>query len=468
MATSLATILPNGKNQFIDQNGVPLVGGKVFFYVPSTSTPKNTWQDNQQSTLNTNPIILDSFGQAIIYGEGAYRQVVQDSLGNSIWDQLTYSTDYGLLPSSGGEIAGNLLVDGTLTSTGLLTANGGITSAGTLTSNGALVSNSTATFSGTTTVPTLTVGDNSTKAASTAFVQSAIGTINFGYTGFRNRIINGDVRIDQRNAGASQTITTANTFIVDRFFALTTGANVTGQQIAASAPDQYLYQFTGATSVTGIIMQQRIESNNIADLAGTTATLSFVMSNSILNTMTWETFVPGTTDNWSSPVMVATGTQAITSTLTRYSIQVSIPSTATKGFGIYLSVGSQTSGTWKIGEVQLESGSFASPFERLPIGVEILLCQRYYVNSNYNGTTTTSILLANTAGSAGSTVLGTFSFPAQMRATPTVAYNGQVYTNGTSLTTGVSFSPSYWSVDINASGSGATGCAFNYTALSEL
>ena len=86
-----ASQLPNGKQQFIDINGFPLVGGFVYFYVPGTLVPKNTWQNAAQTILNTNPIVLDSRGQALIYGSGTYRQVVEDSLENLIWDELTYS-----------------------------------------------------------------------------------------------------------------------------------------------------------------------------------------------------------------------------------------------------------------------------------------------------------------------------------------------------------------------------------------
>ncbi len=84
-----ASIMPNGKNQFIDINGDPLVGGTVTFYEPGTLVLKDTWQDDAQSILNTNPIVLDSRGQAIIYGYGIYRQRVKDSLGNLIWDEET-------------------------------------------------------------------------------------------------------------------------------------------------------------------------------------------------------------------------------------------------------------------------------------------------------------------------------------------------------------------------------------------
>lgn len=84
-----ASILPNGKTSFFDTNGRPLAGGSVYFYIPNTSTLKNTWQDSGQTVLNTNPVILDANGQAIIYGNGQYRQVVYDVHSNLIWDQLT-------------------------------------------------------------------------------------------------------------------------------------------------------------------------------------------------------------------------------------------------------------------------------------------------------------------------------------------------------------------------------------------
>ncbi len=86
-----AAIIPNGKNQFIDIDGNPLVGGTVTFYVPDSLVLKDTWQDADKTILNTNPIILDSRGQAIIYGDGIYRQRLKDSLGNLIWDQETAS-----------------------------------------------------------------------------------------------------------------------------------------------------------------------------------------------------------------------------------------------------------------------------------------------------------------------------------------------------------------------------------------
>lgn len=90
---TITTLLPNGEQVFLDDNGKPLAGGKVFMYIPQTTIPKSTWQDEDQSVPNTNPIILDAAGRAIIYGAGSYRQVLTDALDNQIWDQETASTN---------------------------------------------------------------------------------------------------------------------------------------------------------------------------------------------------------------------------------------------------------------------------------------------------------------------------------------------------------------------------------------
>src|ERR1700747_2329138 len=90
-----ATILPNAKSQFIDSNGKPLAGGSVYFYIPNTSTFKSTWQDPAQTILNTNPIVLDANGQALIWGSGVYRQVVYDHFNNLILDQIQEDSMFG-------------------------------------------------------------------------------------------------------------------------------------------------------------------------------------------------------------------------------------------------------------------------------------------------------------------------------------------------------------------------------------
>src|SRR6202012_197256 len=67
--------------------------------------PKDTYQNAAASVLNTNPVILDGSGRAIIYGSGSYREIVQDLNGNIIWDQTTADTsanNFSWAGTSGG------------------------------------------------------------------------------------------------------------------------------------------------------------------------------------------------------------------------------------------------------------------------------------------------------------------------------------------------------------------------------
>ena len=201
----------------------------------------------------------------------------------------------------------------------------------------------------------------------------------------RNILINGAMAIDQRNAGASQTITagSALAYTVDRWYAYCTGANATGQRVAGTAPNQYNYRFTGASSITKIGFAQRIEASNSQHLAGKTATLSVDLANSLLTTITWTAWYANTADTFgtlASPTrtQIATGTFTVNSTLTRYATSIAIPAGATTGIEIELSVGAQTSGTWTIGRAQLEDSPEQTTFEYRNIQQELSLCQRYY------------------------------------------------------------------------------------------
>lgn len=82
-------LLPNAKSQFVDANGAPLANGTVGFYIPATLTAKTTWQDQAGTIPNANPVVLDSRGQALIWGTGTYRQILKDASGVTIWDGLT-------------------------------------------------------------------------------------------------------------------------------------------------------------------------------------------------------------------------------------------------------------------------------------------------------------------------------------------------------------------------------------------
>jgi hypothetical protein len=94
-----------GMQQFFDNDGNPLSEGTVTTYVPNTSTLKTTYQDADGNVQNTNPIVLDAAGRAIIFGTGAYRQLVKDALGNIIWDKTTYvaGSGGGSSPSQTGD-----------------------------------------------------------------------------------------------------------------------------------------------------------------------------------------------------------------------------------------------------------------------------------------------------------------------------------------------------------------------------
>ncbi|VWD60999.1 putative exported phage protein [Burkholderia aenigmatica] len=104
----MASILPNGKTQFIDASGKPLVGGTVTFYLPGTTTKKDTYQDAALTQPNTNPVVLDSKGQATIWGNGSYRQVTQDVFGAVIWDQVisAATSSDALAGSTGSSLIG--------------------------------------------------------------------------------------------------------------------------------------------------------------------------------------------------------------------------------------------------------------------------------------------------------------------------------------------------------------------------
>lgn len=99
-------ILPNAETVFLDDDGLPVAGGSVGFFIPGTDTPKDTWLDSSQSVLNSNPVILDAAGRARIWGSGDYRQILQDSLGNIIWDRETFGSNVGPTGPTGTGITG--------------------------------------------------------------------------------------------------------------------------------------------------------------------------------------------------------------------------------------------------------------------------------------------------------------------------------------------------------------------------
>lgn len=241
--------------------------------------------------------------------------------------------------------------------------------------------------------------------------------------GFKNRLLNGAMQIAQR--ATSATITAGSTIAagystVDRWYVYCTGANVTAAQVAGTGAVKNNLQITGAASVTAVGIGQRIEQLNSYDLAGSTATLSVNISNSLLTTVTWTAYYATTADTFgtlASPTrtQISTGTFTVTSTLTNYSTNISIPAAATTGVEIVFTVGAQISGTWVIGNIQLEKGSTATSFDYRPYGTELALCQRYYYKQQ--ATSTISIF---GSGFNNSTTVGVYNvnFPVTLRTDP--------------------------------------------------
>jgi hypothetical protein len=99
----MPSLLPTGKQQYFDNAGVPLVGGKLYTYAAGTANPRATYADNQGVTPNPNPVILDGRGEAVVFWSGTYDVVLQDSLGNVIWSvQGVAESNLGARTSSTG------------------------------------------------------------------------------------------------------------------------------------------------------------------------------------------------------------------------------------------------------------------------------------------------------------------------------------------------------------------------------
>lgn len=85
--------------KFFDNNGNPLFNGKLFSYAAGTSTPQATYTDSTMGTPNTNPIILNSRGEANVWLDPmlTYKFILQDSSGNQIWavDNIPGSGNFG-------------------------------------------------------------------------------------------------------------------------------------------------------------------------------------------------------------------------------------------------------------------------------------------------------------------------------------------------------------------------------------
>jgi hypothetical protein len=259
--------------------------------------------------------------------------------------------------------------------------------------------------------------------------------------GMVNRIINGDFRIDQRNAGAAINPINNNTFTVDRWaYAASQSSKFSAQQNQGSVTTpvgftNYLgFTSSSAYSVTTtdyFFLVHRIEGYNIADLGWGTAnaktvTLSFQVYSSLTGT-----FGALLSNNGDARTYPFTYTIPVANTWTTISVTITGDTSGTwltnNGAGInvmfslgagstrqgtagawvgsaYYGVSGQTNvvgtngATFYITGVQLEKGSTATSFDYRPYGTELALCQRYYEKSFAIGTAPS---VANFAGSCG-------------------------------------------------------------------
>lgn len=84
--SEIVTLSPSPKMQFFTAAGVPLVGGKLFTYASGTTVPAATYTSSTGTTANTNPVILDSRGEANVWiGPSKYTFVLKDADDNLIW-----------------------------------------------------------------------------------------------------------------------------------------------------------------------------------------------------------------------------------------------------------------------------------------------------------------------------------------------------------------------------------------------
>ena len=110
MATT--SLSPTPKLQFFDLNGAPLSGGLLYTYEAGTTTPLTSYTDSTGNFANTNPVILDSRGEANVWlGAASYKFALYTSAGVLIWtvDNITGSTFASNATGTGSQVAFTVL-----------------------------------------------------------------------------------------------------------------------------------------------------------------------------------------------------------------------------------------------------------------------------------------------------------------------------------------------------------------------
>jgi hypothetical protein len=280
--------------------------------------------------------------------------------------------------------------------------------------------------------------------------------------GMVNRIINGAMVIDQRNAGASVTITTDNTFTLDRWSTAATAASKFSVQQSTTAATGFtnslLSTSLSAYSVAAgdiFALKHTIEGFNVSDLGWGTAnaqtiTVSFWVRSSL--TGTFGGALQNGAQNRSYPFSF---TISAANTFEYKTVTIAGDTSGTwltnNGKGLLLwinlgtgSTGSGTAGAWAgatywaptgatsvvgtsgatfyITGVQLEKGSTATSFDYRPYGTELALCQRYTYKISSNGTD--GCILGMGFANSTTQAFACISLPVSLRAGPTLTWSG--------------------------------------------
>ena len=281
------------------------------------------------------------------------------------------------------------------------------------------------------------------------------------YNGFKNRIFNGNMTIDQRNAGASVTPTDQQ-YSTDRWKSGVSAASKFSLQQTSVAPSGFVNSLK-ATSLTAYTVgaseffniSQVIEGFNSSDMmwgtaSAATITISFQVNSSLTGTFGGVvrnydgaraypfTYTVSAANTWEQKTITIAGdTSGTWNTTNSGSLQlifnlgagatVSGPAGAWSSTGYRSATGATsvvgTSGaTFYITGVQLEKGSTATAFDYRPYGTELALCQRYC--QKYPAGTNNFASLVNGNCSLTTRLQGAFTYPVPMRATPTYTLSG--------------------------------------------
>jgi len=113
----MAVLTPSPKTAFVDAAGEPLVGGLLYTYIAGTSTLQATYTDSTAATANTNPIVLDSRGEANVWLGGAiYKFVLKDADDALIWTVDNISAPTAAVSPV---LSGNVTIDSNTSSAAL-------------------------------------------------------------------------------------------------------------------------------------------------------------------------------------------------------------------------------------------------------------------------------------------------------------------------------------------------------------